>query len=43
VWSLILLIALRFIGGVLAFAFLMFYRSAPESPVWMESKKSVAP
>ncbi|WP_428487330.1 MFS transporter [Rhodopila sp.] len=30
-------------GGVLAFAFLMFYRTVPESPVWMASKKSVAP
>lgn len=30
-------------GGVLAFGFLMFYRSVPESPVWMESKKSAAP
>ena len=30
-------------GGILAFAFLMFYRSVPESPVWMESKKSAAP
>ena len=30
-------------GGVLAFAFLVFYRTVPESPVWMESKKSVAP
>lgn len=30
-------------GGVLAFAFLMFYRTVPESPVWMESKKSPAP
>jgi MFS family permease len=30
-------------GGVLAFAFLMFYRSVPESPVWMESEKSGAP
>ena len=30
-------------GGLLAFAFLMFYRTVPESPVWIESKKSVAP
>ncbi|HVY17864.1 MAG TPA: MFS transporter [Rhodopila sp.] len=30
-------------GGVLAFAFLMFYRSVPESEVWMESEKSTAP
>ena len=30
-------------GGVMAFAFLMFYRTVPESPVWMESKKSEAP
>ena len=30
-------------GGVIAFAFLMFYRTVPESPVWMESEKSVAP
>ena len=30
-------------GGVIAFAFLMFYRTVPESPVWMASKKSEAP
>ncbi|WP_428490872.1 MFS transporter [Rhodopila sp.] len=30
-------------GGFMAFAFLMFYRTVPESPVWMESEKSVAP
>ena len=30
-------------GGAIAFAFLMFYRTVPESPVWMESTKSVAP
>lgn len=30
-------------GGVLAFAFLLFYRTVPESPVWIESDKSDAP
>jgi MFS family permease len=30
-------------GGLLAFAFLMFYRTVPESPAWMESDKSEAP
>jgi MFS family permease len=30
-------------GGVLAFAFLLFYRTVPESAVWMESEKSKAP
>jgi MFS family permease len=30
-------------GGLIAFAFLMFYRTVPESPVWMASKKSEAP
>ena len=30
-------------GGVLAFAFLLFYRTVPESAVWMESEKSEAP
>lgn len=30
-------------GGVMAFAFLMFYRTVPESPVWLEAEKSAAP
>jgi MFS family permease len=30
-------------GGVLAFAFLMFYRTVPESEIWMEAEKSEAP
>ncbi|HEX2939706.1 MAG TPA: MFS transporter, partial [Rhodopila sp.] len=30
-------------GGLMAFGFLMFYRTIPESPVWMESEKSEAP
>lgn len=30
-------------GGLMAFAFLLFYRTIPESPVWMESEKSEAP
>lgn len=30
-------------GGVIAFAFLMFYRTVPESPVWLASKKSLSP
>jgi len=30
-------------GGALAFAFLIFYRTVPESDVWIESEKSEAP
>ena len=30
-------------GAVLAFAFLLYYRSVPESPMWLEAKKSDAP
>ncbi len=30
-------------GGVIAFGFLMFYRTVPESPIWMASEKSQAP
>lgn len=31
------------IGAILAFAFLAYYRTIPESAVWMESEKSSAP
>jgi MFS family permease len=30
-------------GALLAFAFLLYYRSVPESPMWLESEKSEAP
>ncbi|PPQ30850.1 MFS transporter [Rhodopila globiformis] len=30
-------------GGALAFGFLLFYRSVPESDIWMEAEKSEAP
>jgi MFS family permease len=30
-------------GAALAFAFLIYYRSVPESPLWQESEKSTAP
>jgi MFS family permease len=30
-------------GAVLAFAFLLYYRTVPESPMWLEAKKSDAP
>ncbi len=32
-----------FIGAVLAFLFLFYYRSVPESPLWQEAEKSEAP
>ncbi|HEY1799084.1 MAG TPA: MFS transporter [Stellaceae bacterium] len=31
------------LGCVLAFAFLVYYRTVPESPLWQQSEKSVAP
>ncbi|MGH7109971.1 MAG: MFS transporter [Stellaceae bacterium] len=31
------------LGLVIAFAFLVYYRSVPESPMWQESEKSEAP
>jgi MFS family permease len=30
-------------GALLAFAFLLYYRSVPESPMWLQSEKSEAP
>jgi MFS family permease len=31
------------LGAALAFAFLIYYRTVPESPLWQESEKSAAP
>ena len=30
-------------GALMAFAFLLYYRTVPESPMWLESEKSEAP